>query len=279
MKKKDKNILIIAIFVVIFLLIWTMSRYELSKKNAAELKEAAVQKEETNKKEDIKKESTTEKIIPTITATEMSQKIAALSDEITVVDMRTAQEFQEGHIKGSIHIDQFDASRPTRTIIFVTTTGNEDLLMTQYRNLSNTNTVFNLREGIEGWAKDGFAMISLDIPQNFENTSKIQFIEPRDLNAINTTSEQQEKSFILDTRRSGNYEKGHVPSAVNIPFNELEYRHKEIPITKKIYVYGTDDEASFRSGVLLYDLNFIGTKTIKGGLNAWKEYGYPVATD
>ena len=148
--------------------------------------------------------------------------------------------------------------------------------MTQYRNLSNTNTVLNLTDGIDGWIENGLAIISLDIPQNFENISKIQFIEPRDLNAINTTPEQQEKNFILDTRRSGNYEKGHVPSAVNIPFNELEYRHKEIPITKKIYVYSTDDEASFRSGVLLYDLNFIGTKTIKGGFDAWKEYNYPI---
>lgn len=274
MKKKDKNILIIAIFVVIFLLIWTMSRYELSKKNAAELKEIATQKEITDKKENPKKEPSTEKIIPTITATELSQKTAALSDEITVVDMRNIEDFQKGHIKGSIHIDNFNVSRPTRTIIFVTSTGNEDLLMTQYRNLSNTNTVLNLTDGIDGWMEDGFALISLDVPQNFENISKIQFIEPRDLNAVNTTPEQQEKNFILDTRRPGNYDKGHVPSAVNIPFNELEYRHKEIPITKKIYVYGVDDEASFRSGVLLYDLNFIGTKTIKGGFNAWKEYGY-----
>lgn len=73
-----------------------------------------------------------------------------------------------------------------------------------------------------------------------------------------------------------NYKNEHIPDAVNIPFNTLEHEYKKIPLAKDIYIYGTDEDQGFAAGVLLYDLGFTGAKTITGGFNAWKEYGYPI---
>jgi rhodanese-related sulfurtransferase len=280
MKKKDQNIIIIIIFIIIALFIWMMTRYDLSKKQALKSKELAKQlKIDAQKNEAIQKAKPIKKsVIPIITTTDLKQKIITSKNEITLIDTRPIKQFAIGHIKGSIPIDNFDSTRASREIVFITAGGNEDPLLSQYNNLSHTKKVFNLSGGINQWTEDGYPIISTKIIQNFENSSKVNFIEPRDLNNINQTDEQQQ-NIIIDTRRIGNFDKEHIPNAINIPFDELEYRYQEIPINKMVYVYGADDSTSFNAGVLLYNLNFISAHTIKGGFNAWKEYGYPIATD
>ena len=275
MKKNDKNILIITIFAIIFLLIWTLSRYNSSTKKAEESKQLAIADKQKEKiiEEDEKENSPAEKIIPTLTPIEVNTKNLTTNDTV-IVDMRTVDQFLQGHIRGSIHKNDFDISNASRIVILVTPSGDEDLLMSYYRDLSRDRIVYNLAGGLTAWTQAGLSVIELDTPHNFENVSKVQFVEPRDVNAV-INAGHNENIIILDTRRSGNYQKNHVPGAINIPFIELEYRYKELPTTKKIYVYGADDEVSFRSGVLLHNLNFIGVKTINGGMAAWEKYGYP----
>jgi len=279
MKQKDKNIFIVIIFIIIFLLVWTLTNYNSTKKDTKDDKILDSQQEQEVATTDLEKlrekeEKESSKLIPTISVTDLNKKMLT-DDAIVIIDARSVEAFNNGHIRGSFHITEFDTARKHRTIVFVTSTGDEDTLTTYYRTISDTNKVYNLTGGFSAWEKSGHGTITLDIKHTFENQAKIQLVEPRDLNEL-LMNNSNDKFVVIDTRRSGNYAKGHVPSALNIPFVEIERRYKEIPIAKKIYIYGADGDASFYASVLLYDLGFIGAKTINGGFAAWTEYGYPI---
>lgn len=277
MKQKDKNIFIIIIFVIIFLFIWTLSRYNIAQKQSLESKQniVQIQNDEDKTNDAIFTEEENPSIIPLITPDDLYKKLI-IEENIIVVDTRTPEQFDKGHLKGSLHIDRLDTDLINSTIILINNNGNEDLLMTHYRDFSNTNTIYNLSGGFDAWLSENFNIISLNIEKSFENISKIQSVEPRDLDNVLKDEKQKKDIIILDVRRLGNYKNEHIPDAINISFNTLEHEYKKIPLTKNIYIYGTDEDQSFAAGVLLYDLGFIGVKTITGGFNAWKEYGYPI---
>ncbi|XLQ19600.1 MAG: rhodanese-like domain-containing protein [Candidatus Moraniibacteriota bacterium] len=276
MKQKDKNILIAIIFVIIFILIWTVTKYTSIKKESDVIKQEIEQLEKDSQKtsetfqelEDIK-----EATIKTITPLNLQQKIFS-SDDLLVIDTRSKDDFTKGHIKGSIHITAIDNQDIAKTIVLISNSGDESSMIDLYRDLPSSSIIYNLSGGILAWEKEHFNLIKSTIEKSFENQSKISLVEPRDLNALLENEEELKNIFIIDTRRSGNYEKEHVPNSINIPFDDLEMLSNDIPSTKKVYIYGADEDTSFESSVLLYDLGISGAKTINGGFKAWKEYGY-----
>ncbi len=278
MKQRDKNIFIIIVFIIIALLLWTLNSYNSTKKtleNERELDLKQKQDADTNLKQQFNKVKKNN-LIPIISISELDKKIFT-DNTLVMVDARSANSFRNGHIKNSLHISEFDTDKQRRTVVFITPQGDESILTKYFRATSDTNKVYNLEGGFEAWKKSGHPIVALNIKHTFENQAKVQFIEPRDLNKL-LLKKTSPEFIIVDTRRPGNYKKEHISTAINIPFNELERRYKEIPIAKKIYVYGIDENASFDAGVLLHDLGFIGTKTINGGFRAWTGYGYPITT-
>jgi rhodanese-related sulfurtransferase len=281
MQQKDKNIFIGSIFVVIFLFAWVLTKYDSAKKEHELLQQEITNSENDNVSEnsvESKKALEKKSIIPVITPQKIQSQSA--KDNVILIDTRSVQNFNNSHIKNSIHINDIDLTKqPNKTLIFITLTGDEDSLLGYYRDFSDTNQIYNLLGGFNNWLANGYSTISQTIEHTFENNSKVNFVEPRDLNALISTKQQDTENnnvVIIDTRRPGNYEKGHITHAINIPFEDLENRYSEIPTGKKIYIYGHTNESSFASGVLLYELGFIGAKTIKGGLMAWQEYNYPI---
>lgn len=274
MTKNDKNIIIITTLGIIAVLIWTFTQYTTSQKRYATNKLHA-QEQENMQENSIQEQNTPqETVIPTISALELNRMLT--NNDFTIIDLRSRENFDNGHITGSFHVDTIDLTQTQRTIILVTNTGGEESILSYYRNISADKTVYNLAAGIEGWTKEGFVLLTLNTTPSFATSAKVQLIEPRDFDALTKDVEALQDVLIIDTRRPGNYENGHVPYAINIPLTEIESRSAEISLTKKIYVYGADEQSSFQSGALLYDLRHIGTKTMKGGFAAWEEYNYPI---
>ncbi len=279
MRKTDKNIATATLIIIIGLLIWSVTRYNSVKeegshtsdentpeKNMSEFEEGSLEENSQN----------SQSVIPLITAQELNSKIMRDMENTTVIDMRSAEAFTAGHIRGSHHINDAGSLTMQRDIVLITDTGNEDTIMSYYRDIAGNNSVSNLRGGIAQWRSAGFALLTLNTEQTFANVSKVQFVEPRDIDTAIKDVEGMKKTIILDTRRPGNFENGHVAGAINIPLSELEYRSNELPNGHKIFVYGVNEAASFQSGALLHDLNFINIKTMKGGFEAWEKYNYPI---
>lgn len=277
MNKNDKNIIIITSLGVIAVLIWTFSQYSSSQKEYTKKMIAAQNIQDQENAQKNQAENTTEKIdlvIPTISALELNRMLT--NNEITLIDLRAPESYDNGHIKGSVSEDMIDLAQMQRTIVLITENGLEEPILPYYRNLPQGKTIYNLSRGIIGWQKEGFSLLSINATPSFATSAKVHFIEPRDFDTLIKNPQELQDALIIDTRRTGNYDNGHIPHAINIPLAEIEDRAKEIPSAKNIYVYGADEESSFNAGVLLYDLRHIGTKTMKGGFSAWEQYGYSI---
>lgn len=80
--------------------------------------------------------------------------------------------------------------------------------------------------------------------------------------------------LFVDVRRPDEYAAGHLPNAVNIPYDEVEKRRKEIPLDKPVVVYCTVStwRAPYAANLMAdYGLNNI--YTLEGGASAWNAGG------
>ncbi len=86
-------------------------------------------------------------------------------------------------------------------------------------------------------------------------------------------------SVILDVRPAKAYDEGHVPGAINIPFEELPHRLKELPKTKEIvsYCWNVTCLLCTKASFFLASKGFKAREMI-GGMASWREAGFPVET-
>lgn len=87
--------------------------------------------------------------------------------------------------------------------------------------------------------------------------------------------------IILDVRTSEEYEKVHILGALNIPLDALKEKAKlklSDPAAP-IITYCRSGRRSAEAARLLKELGYINVVSIKGGIIAWKEKGYPVVEE
>lgn len=83
--------------------------------------------------------------------------------------------------------------------------------------------------------------------------------------------------LILDVRSHEGFREGHVPGAINIPFEELPGRLKELPKTKEIisYCWNVTCLLCTKASYVLASKGFKAREMI-GGIESWKEAGFPI---
>jgi len=89
----------------------------------------------------------------------------------------------------------------------------------------------------------------------------------------------KENIIILDVRDREEFEPGYIPSAINVSRGMLEFKVNMVIPDKnaKVVVYCSDDRRGPLATRALNDLGYKNAVNIIGGLNAWKEAGYPTA--
>lgn len=82
---------------------------------------------------------------------------------------------------------------------------------------------------------------------------------------------------VLDVRSREGYNEGHIPGAVNIPFEELPQRLQELSKLREIICYCWD-VTCFLSAKAAYVLAKKGyrVKELIGGIAEWKKAGFPI---
>ena len=81
---------------------------------------------------------------------------------------------------------------------------------------------------------------------------------------------------LLDVRSWEGYREGHLPGAVNIPFEELPARLKELPKGKDIIAYCWDVTCilSTKAAYVLAKRGY-RAKEMLGGIAEWRKAGFP----
>ncbi len=85
---------------------------------------------------------------------------------------------------------------------------------------------------------------------------------------------------IVDVRTSGEYEKGHVPGAVHIPFYALWWRDDRIEAAPRepVVVYCAHGPRAGVAKFALWTLGYDRVVYLDGHMSAWKDRGLPMHT-
>ncbi len=86
----------------------------------------------------------------------------------------------------------------------------------------------------------------------------------------------EEGVFLLDVRTQEEWDDFHAPNTTLIPLDQLESRLGELPEGEPIVVVCRSGNRSQAGRDILLANGFEPTTSMEGGLNAWREAGFPI---
>lgn len=99
---------------------------------------------------------------------------------------------------------------------------------------------------------------------------------PLEISLEEAYQKYQAGAFVLDVRTPEEWEEFHAPNTTLIPLNELESRLDEVPRDREIVVVCRSGNRSQAGRDVLRQAGFDSATSMAGGLNAWRDAGYPV---
>lgn len=102
---------------------------------------------------------------------------------------------------------------------------------------------------------------------------------PSDWHQVSAEHVAEAKSLVVDLREPGEYAKGFIDAAVNIPLRELVSSLEALPSKEAPIVLVADREQRSAIGLaVLRMLGYEGVRALDGGLEAWQAAGLAVVT-
>jgi rhodanese-related sulfurtransferase len=83
------------------------------------------------------------------------------------------------------------------------------------------------------------------------------------------------KPFVIDVRRQEQYRRAHLPTAVNIPLEEMRARSHELPADRETPLITVCNRGNMSlTGALFFkSLGYRNVRSLNGGVAAWMEKG------
>lgn len=180
-----------------------------------------------------------------------------------VLDVRGREAFAAGHIPRSIFIGIDGGFAPWvgalvkdvhQPIILVVEPGREEEVITRLARVGFDQTLGYLKGGYEAWAKSG------------KETDEVSIIDAAQLPEVLAKAET-----ILDVRKPGEWEKGHLEVAKHAPLSDLNAYLRDLPKDQPFNVHCQSGYRSMIASSILKSRGFHNFKDIRGGWNAIKE--------
>jgi glyoxylase-like metal-dependent hydrolase (beta-lactamase superfamily II)/rhodanese-related sulfurtransferase len=157
-------------------------------------------------------------------------KAKASETEAIILDVRHEDDFVKEHIPGSIFIGLHGGFAPwvgalirdvNQPLLLVTPEGKEGETITRLARVGFDATLGYLKGGINAWKAAGF------------ETDSIVSISP-DAFAEGLANEEK---IVVDSRKPGEFNGGHVENAVNIPLDFVNEQLAEVPKEEEFYLH------------------------------------------
>ena len=94
--------------------------------------------------------------------------------------------------------------------------------------------------------------------------------------ALQARRESGDAPVVLDVRTPAEYASGHIPGAVNIPFDEVAQRIAEIDAPHGVALYCMVGPRARKGETALLAAGYEKVFHLEGGLAAWQAAGLPV---
>jgi len=228
--------------------------------------------------------------IPTISTDELKAKIDS-GDSFFLMDVRTPEEFQEGHIEQSVNMPLAEIENRIGKLALVkekeiiTVCDNQgcnraDQAATKLIGLGFEN-VKSYREGVNAWRQAGYALSTQTLdPENFIGIFKdfeTQTISVED--AANKIF--NEDTIVMDVQKKENHIAEHIDGSIYLEITDSAARSRDEGIAKdaQIIFYS---EVGIRSKIPTESFKRAGFQNVwslDGGLAAWIEAGQEVTSN
>lgn len=86
-------------------------------------------------------------------------------------------------------------------------------------------------------------------------------------------AEDWKNVYVIDTRDADQYQKSHIPGAVNIDWRQVLGRRAELPGDRMVLVYCNAGTLSAQAGLALRLAGMENVRILQGGYNEWKAKG------
>ncbi len=100
--------------------------------------------------------------------------------------------------------------------------------------------------------------------------------QPAEVSIEDAYQKYQDGAFVLDVRTPEEWNEFHAPGTTLIPLDELESRLDEVPRDQEVVVVCRSGNRSQAGRDILRQAGFDRVSSMSGGLNAWRDAGYPV---
>ena len=197
----------------------------------------------------------------------------AIAQGALLVDARTNDQFDEAHIPGAISASAYDTGFGTKVarivaadaeVIVVAASDGYELEAAELLASVGLRVRGFLAGGMTAWRSEG------------RQVGQIEQIDPDDLAA---RLDGGEEITVLDVRDAREFEAGHIPGSVHIPYGELTERLDEVP---NGYPIAAVCSGGKRSGLAASILQREGYERVihvgKGGVGTWQRAGHPIET-
>lgn len=196
-----------------------------------------------------------------------------LDDNAAVVDIREPREFGEGHIPGTLSVPLYSAQfgayvgwyvPPDKPIWLVAPDvaavkeAVDGLAVVGYVQVAGY-----LEGGIATWREAGYSLAT------------IPAVELAWLAKRPSRSRSKADALVLDVREAGEWEEGHIPGAMNIPFREVGRRLEELDRDRSLIVVCANGNRSSLAGSVLESAGFRVSNTLEG-MDVWNSSGFPL---
>lgn len=157
-------------------------------------------------------------------------KVKATETEALVLDVRHEDDFVKEHIPGSIFIGLHGNFAPwvgalirdvNQPLLLITPEGKETETITRLARVGFDFSLGYLKGGIEAWKSAGY------------ETDSIKSISP---DAFAEGLSKEEK-IVVDSRKPGEFNGGHVVNALNIPLDFVNEQLAEVPKNEEFYIH------------------------------------------
>jgi rhodanese-related sulfurtransferase len=187
-----------------------------------------------------------------------------------VVDVRSAAAFGAGHVPGSVHLalrgdfaSWAGILLPTGSRLLLVTDDEEGVreAVTRLARVGIEGVAGYLAGGVAAWDAAG---------QPLGRLEQIAVDELRDRRT------EDRALLVLDVRRRGEYESGHVPGALFVPLDRLEAEAGALDPARPTAVVCAGGYRSSAASSLLRRRGFTRLANVVGGTAAWVAAGLPV---
>jgi len=225
-----------------------------------------------------------EPTIPSYTDVTSEEAYAMISQqEVVVLDVRTQEEYDSGHIPDALLIplseleSQLDELNTTDHILVYCRSGHRSKEAASILVTNGFIHVYNMEGGMLQWQAQGFPVYTEQTPTTSPEPTIPSYTDVTPEEAYEMISQQE--VVIVDLRTQRKYDSGHIPDALLIPLSELEARLGELNPTDHILVYHSCSGCSKKGAQILVDNGFLYVYNLEGGIGKWQTQGFPVTQE